>query len=107
MFSDVTANWCGIIIRPEKMKCSQAVTIVNQLGLHARAATKLAQLCQQFTSRIELVQEDKCADANSVLALLMLASSKGKTLQVCTEGEDAQRALSAVVDLINNGFDEN
>ncbi|MBZ9612207.1 HPr family phosphocarrier protein [Rheinheimera maricola] len=88
------------------MKCSEAVTIVNQLGLHARAATKLAQLCQQFTAKIELVQEDKTADASSVLALLMLASSKGKTLQVCTEGDDAEQALSAVVDLISNGFDE-
>ena len=54
-------------------KCSESVTIVNQLGLHARAASKLAQLCQQFSARIELVQEDKTADASSVLALLMLA----------------------------------
>lgn len=88
------------------MKFSETVTIVNQLGLHARAATKLAQLCQRFQCRIELVQEDKSADASSVLALLMLASSKGKTLQVCTEGDDAEQALTAVVDLINNGFDE-
>lgn len=89
------------------MKCSKPVTIVNQLGLHARAASKLAQLCQQFNARIELVQEDKSADASSVLALLMLASSKGKTLQVCTEGTDAQQALDAVVNLIENGFEEN
>lgn len=88
------------------MKCSGDVTIVNQLGLHARAATKLAQLCQQFDARIQLVQEGKTADASSVLALLMLASSKGKTVQVCTEGVQAEQALTAVVDLINNGFDE-
>ena len=88
------------------MKCSETVTIVNQLGLHARAATKLAQLCQKFSCSIELVQEEKSADASSVLALLMLASSKGKTLQVCTNGEDAEQALSAVVDLIKNGFYE-
>ncbi|GAB58830.1 HPr family phosphocarrier protein [Rheinheimera nanhaiensis] len=88
------------------MQCRQTVTIVNQLGLHARAATKLAQLCQQFQARIELVQDDKTADASSVLALLMLASSKGKTLEVCTQGDDAEQALCAVVDLINNGFDE-
>lgn len=87
-------------------KFSETVTIVNPLGLHARAATKLAQLCQQFSAHIELIQEDKTADACSVLALLMLASSKGKTLQVCAEGEDAEQALSAVVDLIKNGFDE-
>ena len=88
------------------MKCEQTVTIVNQLGLHARAATKLVQLCQQFSCAITLKQEDKTADASSVLALLMLASSKGKTLKVCTEGEDAADALQAVVNLINNGFNE-
>ena len=88
------------------MQCRQTVTIINQLGLHARAATKLAQLCQQFQARIELVQDDKSADASSVLALLMLASSKGKTLEVCTEGAQAQEALTAVVALIENGFDE-
>lgn len=88
------------------MKCSAVVTIVNQLGLHARAATKLAQLCQQFSARIKLVQDDKSADASSVLALLMLASSKGRTLQVCTDGDDAEQALSAVVGLINDGFGE-
>ena len=88
------------------MKCEQTVTIVNQLGLHARAATKLVQLCQQFDSNITLAQEGKIADASSVLALLMLASSKGKTLQVCTEGDDAAEALQAVVTLINNGFNE-
>lgn len=88
------------------MHCKQTVTIVNQLGLHARAATKLAQLCQQFSAKIELIQDKQTADANSVLALLMLASSKGKTLQVATDGTDAQQALDAVVNLINNGFDE-
>ncbi|WP_213995738.1 HPr family phosphocarrier protein [Arsukibacterium sp.] len=87
-------------------KLSRNVTIVNQLGLHARAATKLAQLCQQFESHIELVCEDKTADACSVLALLMLASSKGKTLQVTAQGSDAQAALNAVVSLIEQGFGE-
>lgn len=83
------------------------VTIVNQLGLHARAATKLAQLCQNFQCTVELIQDDgKTADAGSVLALLMLASSKGKTLTIRTEGNDAAAALTAVVDLINAGFNE-
>lgn len=88
------------------MQCKQDVTIVNQLGLHARAASKLAQLCQQFSAKIVLIQDQQTADASSVLALLMLASSKGKTLQVATDGKDAQQALEAVVNLINNGFDE-
>lgn len=87
-------------------KLQQTVTIVNQLGLHARAATKLAQLCQQFTASIELQQEGRTADASSVLALLMLASSKGKTVEVITQGEQAAAALQAVVELIESGFDE-
>ena len=62
------------------MKCSEEVTIVNQLGLHARAATKLAQLCKQFHAKIELVQEDKTADASSVLALLMLVNFLDKVV---------------------------
>ncbi|GHG76684.1 phosphate ABC transporter permease [Alishewanella longhuensis] len=86
---------------------SAKVTIVNQLGLHARAATKLAQLCHTFQSKVELIQDDgKTADAGSVLALLMLASSKGKTLTIRTEGSDAATALDAVTQLINAGFDE-
>jgi len=84
----------------------KTVTIVNQLGLHARAATKLAQLCQQFDARIELQQEGRTADASSVLALLMLASSKGKNVEVVTHGNQAEAALTAVVTLIESGFDE-
>jgi phosphocarrier protein NPr len=83
------------------------VTIVNQLGLHARAATKLVQLCRQFDAQIELQQEGRSADASSVLALLMLASSKGKNVDVVTSGAQASEALSAVIALIENGFDEN
>ena len=88
-------------------KFQKTVTIVNQLGLHARAATKLVQLCRQFDARIELQQEGQTADASSVLALLMLASSKGKNVDVLTHGAEAEAALKSVVELINNGFDEN
>lgn len=86
---------------------SAPVTIVNTLGLHARAATKLVQLCQQFSAKVTLIQDDgKSADAGSVLALLMLASSKGKTLTVTATGSDAENALAAVIELINSGFGE-
>lgn len=88
------------------IKCSTEVTIVNPLGLHARPAAKLAQLCQQFQSKIALIQDGKSADASSVLALLMLASSKGKLLEIVAEGEDAEQALQAVEQLIRSGFEE-
>ena len=85
----------------------ETVTIVNQLGLHARAATKLAQLCMQFDAKIELQQEGRSADASSVLALLMLAISKGKNVDVVATGTQAEAALTAVTTLIRAGFDEN
>jgi len=85
----------------------ETVTIVNQLGLHARAASKLAQLCMQFDAKIELQQDGRSADASSVLALLMLASSQGKNVEVVTSGPAAEAALTAVVGLIRAGFDEN
>jgi phosphocarrier protein NPr len=103
MCRSATANWSVTMAN----SFSQTVTIVNQLGLHARAATKLAQLCQKFDAKIELQQEGKIADASSVLALLMLASSKGKNVDVLTHGTEAEAALKSVVELINNGFDEN
>ena len=88
-------------------KLQQTVTIENQLGLHARAATNLTQLCRRFDAHNELQQEGKTADASSVLALLMLASSKGKDVEVITSGPQAQSALQAVTELIQSGFEEN
>lgn len=88
-------------------KLTQTVTLINPLGLHARPASKLVQLCQQFDARIELQQDGKTADATSVLALLMLASGQGKTVSVHTTGRQAEEALLAVIELIESGFDEN
>lgn len=87
-------------------KCSAEVTIINQLGLHARPAAKLAQLCQQFNSHIELRMAGRHADASSVLALMMLASGKGRSVEVVAEGDDAEAALKAVVHLFASGFEE-
>lgn len=57
------------------MTIEKTLTIVNKLGLHARAATQLVQLANQFDAKIVLVKGDKKADANSVLGLMMLELS--------------------------------
>ena len=80
--------------------------IQNKCGLHARAATVLAQLAQQFNAQITLYQDDKEAPGDSVLALLMLESSHGKQLRVCCEGPDAEHALTAIGELIAQKFHE-
>ena len=80
--------------------------IQNKLGLHARAATKLVQLANQFEAQITIEQGDKQANADSVMALLMLESSMGKHITVYTQGVDAEKAMDAIEGLINNKFDE-
>lgn len=85
---------------------TKELTIVNKLGLHARAASKLAQLCQQFTSNISLELEDKKADANSIMAIMLLAGGQGKTVKVTVQGVDAPQALQAISQLISDKFDE-
>ena len=84
------------------------VTIVNRLGLHARAAAKLVRAAAAFRSTLRLVRLDRsaAADAKSILSVLMLAASRGTELIVTAEGEDEGAALDALRQLINGGFGE-
>jgi phosphocarrier protein NPr len=88
------------------MTLEKKLTILNKLGLHARAATQLAKLANQFDASITLHQGDKEAFANSVLALMMLESSQGKEVILKCDGPDAEAALIAIENLIVNKFNE-
>ena len=85
---------------------SKELTIINKLGLHARAASKLALLCQKFSAKITLSLEDKEADASSIMAIMLLAGGRGKIVKVTAEGSDAPAALQAISQLISDKFDE-
>ena len=86
----------------------EKITIVNQLGLHARAAAKLVRLANQFRSTIQLHRGDSSvfADAKSILSVLTLAASKGTDLFLRIEGEDENAAFAAVHQLFEDGFGE-
>jgi phosphocarrier protein NPr len=84
----------------------KTLTIVNKLGLHARAATQLVQLANQFDAKIILEKGNKQADASSVLGLMMLESHQGEQVNVIVEGEDAEDALAAIETLIEGRFNE-
>lgn len=84
----------------------QTLIITNKLGLHARAATKLAQLCHQFEAKVTVVLEGKEADASSVMALMLLAGSQGKEVTVISEGKDAEQSLHSICRLFSDKFDE-
>lgn len=85
---------------------SKNLTILNKLGLHARAAAKLVSLSNNFNSEITLVKDDKSADARSIMKLLMLSASKGSVLKVNIDGEDQEQAMNSIEKLFQNGFDE-
>jgi len=82
------------------------ILIINRLGLHARAATKLAKTAGQFGSKITVQFGNSNADAKSVMSLMLLAATKGSTLIVSSDGKDEQAALQAIEDLINDRFGE-
>ena len=88
------------------MAVEKRFLIENKLGLHARAATLLAKLAMEFDAKISIKQGDKVADADSVLALMLLESSQGKEVLVHCEGPHQEDALNAVGELIKAKFNE-
>ncbi|MBX7196589.1 MAG: HPr family phosphocarrier protein [Sandaracinaceae bacterium] len=85
---------------------SRAFVIVNELGLHARAATKLVQLAGRFHAEVELENDGQRANAKSVMGVLLLCGSRGTTVTVHASGADAEAALGAIGALIESGFGE-
>lgn len=82
------------------------VTIINRLGLHARAAAKLVNLAAGFDCEIQLWRGDHSANAKSIMGVLMLAATKGTSLVLHAEGRDAEQALDQLEALIQRRFDE-
>ena len=80
--------------------------IVNQLGLHARAATKLVQLASKFPCEVEVAREDQAANGKSVMGVLLLCGSKGTVIEVRAKGERAQECVEAIGQLIASRFGE-
>jgi len=84
----------------------EKVTIINKLGLHARAAAKFVATSSRFSSSVKVARADKVIDGKSIMAVMMLAASKGAELDLIIEGDDEHEALHAMKELINNYFDE-
>lgn len=82
------------------------LTIINKLGLHARAAAKLVTTASQFQADIRITRDSREIDGKSIMSVMMLAASKGTELQLSAHGKDEQAALEALESLINNRFDE-
>ncbi len=82
------------------------IQIINKLGLHARASAKLTQTASAFPCQVFLARNGRKVNAKSIMGVMMLAATRGTTVTLETEGEQAQEAMEAMVALINNRFDE-
>jgi len=83
------------------------LTIVNRLGLHARAAAKLVTLCTRYVSDVVIVANGRRANARHFIAILLLSASMGVQVSVEASGPDELEAIGAVTRLITTGFGEN
>ncbi len=83
------------------------ITIINKLGLHARAAAKFVGVAGKYPCQIKVGRTpETMVDGKSIMAVMMLAAGKGTLIHLATEGEEAEAALAGLVELINNKFDE-
>ncbi len=84
----------------------RSVTIVNERGLHARAAAKFVKLAGTFDAALTVERGGTAVDGSSIMGLMMLGAGPGVVLQLSATGSDADTVLSAIADLIARGFDE-
>lgn len=83
------------------------VTIVNEAGLHARPAAALVKTASKFQSDFYIHMYGYRVNGKSILGVMTLAAEKGTELELEVEGSDEEKATQAIVELIENGFDEN
>ena len=81
-------------------------TIVNQRGLHARAAAKFVKTASGFEAEVTVVKDEMRVSARSIMGLMMLAATLGSTITICGNGQDAAAAVAALTELVARKFDE-
>jgi phosphocarrier protein len=85
---------------------TRSVTVVNQLGLHARAAARFVHLATRFQSQIRVGHGARIMDGKSIMGILLLAAARGTEITLMATGPDEQAAIDALVQLVQSGFGE-
>ncbi len=85
---------------------SEDVTIVNALGLHARAAARFVQLAGRFRSKVRVSRDGRQVDGKSIMGILLLAAAKGAVVTISADGIDEVDALQSLAALVLTGFGE-
>ncbi|HHO58656.1 MAG TPA: HPr family phosphocarrier protein [Thiotrichales bacterium] len=84
----------------------KSITIINKLGLHARAAAKLVTLASSFSSEVKLARNGQEVNGKSIMGVMMLAASKGSEIRIIADGDDEHEAIEKLTELIENRFGE-
>ena len=85
---------------------SRTVTVVNRLGMHARAAAKFVHLATRFQSRVRIARHGREIDGKSILGILLLAAGLGANITITADGSDEGSAIDALAALVESGFGE-
>jgi phosphocarrier protein len=84
----------------------RTVTVVNQLGMHARAAAKFVHLAGRFAARIRVARHGREMDGKSIMGILLLAAARGTRITITADGPDEHDAVTALAGLVEAGFGE-
>ena len=84
----------------------RVVTIINRLGLHARAASKFVATSSRYSCKVRVRRDSDWIDGKSIMAVMMLAAGQGSDIEIETNGNDESEAMQALCDLVNDYFGE-
>jgi len=85
---------------------SRSVTVVNQLGMHARAAAKFVHLAGRYQAHVRVARDAREMDGKSIMGILLLAAARGSIITITADGRDETDAMAALVALVATGFGE-
>lgn len=85
---------------------TQQVTIINKLGLHARAASSFVKTASVFSSKVQVTRAGTQADGKSIMAMMMLEATRGSTITLSIDGPDEEDAMAALIEIIEERFGE-
>ena len=85
---------------------SQEVIVVNQLGMHARAAARFVHLASKYQARVRVASERREMDGKSIMGILLLAAARGSVITISADGADERDAVAALTALVRSGFGE-
>ena len=85
---------------------SRSVAVVNQLGMHARAAAKFVHLATRFQSQVRVARDGRQMDGKSIMGILLLAAACGSAITITADGADEHEAVAALTALVESGFGE-